>query len=225
MKVVAVRSAEDLARRGAEVLAEALHAALGSRDRVSFGVSGGRTPLTVFARLAALDLDWERVAVLQVDERLAAEGSPERNLSGLAATLGRTRAHLHPVPVAPGVPRDEVARRYAQVVTEVAGDPPVLDVVHLGLGADGHTASLFPGDPAALEVDAPVVATGAGPGPDRVSLTLPVLAAARRVVWIVGGQDKAEALVALRAGDGSIPAGRVPQGRAVLVADAAALGG
>ena len=120
---------------------------------------------------------------------------------------------------------DEAAARYAQTLVDVAGSPPVLDLVHLGLGSDGHTASLVPGDPVLDVTDADVALTGVYQGRRRMTLTYPVLNRARRVLWLITGEDKAAMLVRLRRGDPAIPAGRVRQDHAVVLADRAAAAG
>jgi len=119
---------------------------------------------------------------------------------------------------------DQAAARYAQILVAVAGSPPVIDLVHLGLGADGHTASLVPGDPVLDVTDADVALTRPYQGRRRMTLTYPVLNRARRVLWLITGADKAAMLGRLRRGDPTIPAGRVRQDDAVVLADRAAQG-
>jgi 6-phosphogluconolactonase len=116
------------------------------------------------------------------------------------------------------------AARYALTLQEVAGSPPVLDLVHLGLGPDGHTASLVPGDPVLDVTDADVALTGVYQGRRRMTLTYPIINRSRRILWLVTGSEKAGMLVRLRDGDPSIPAGRVRQDQALVIADRAAAG-
>lgn len=216
MEVLA--DAEAAARRGAEVLADGIKAALGSHGSCALAVSGGRGPWRMFELLARHPLDWRSVELFQVDERVAPDGDPDRNLTHLRASLPAGAAEsIHPMPVADD-DLDAAAARYAAQL------PPALDLVHLGLGPDGHTASLVPGDPV-LEVDDRAVATTRPyQGRRRMTLTYPALASARRIIWLVTGEDKREALARLRAGDRSIPAGRVATGAAHLLASADAVG-
>jgi 6-phosphogluconolactonase len=188
----------------------------------------------MFAELARADVPWADVDVLQVDERVVPPRSGERNLTAIEAALGPPLpSRLRPLPV-DDPDLDAAAARAAVELLAVAGDPPVLDVVHLGVGDDGHTASLPPGHPLASAAgpDVPPVAVVRGfRGHDRLTLTLPVLVRARTVVWLVAGTDKAAVVAGLRAGDAATPAGRVAALRAaagaaddVLACDAAAAG-
>jgi 6-phosphogluconolactonase/glucosamine-6-phosphate isomerase/deaminase len=117
---------------------------------------------------------------------------------------------------------EAAAAEYAVTLRDLAGTPPVLDLVHLGLGPDGHTASLVPGDPVLGVTTADVAVTGAYQGRRRMTLTYPALDRARSVLWLVTGADKTEMLRRLRDGDPTIPAGRVRSDRATVLADAAA---
>lgn len=210
-----VRTGPDFAATAAERLTAALADLLADKTRVSLALSGGRTPWPILELLADADLDWERVDIFQVDERIAPAGDPTRNLTGLAATLlDRVPATVHPMPVED--PNPEVgARRYA------ADLPAFLDIVHLGLGDDGHTASLVPGDPSLEVRDSDVTVTGEYRGHRRMTLTFPVLERAGSIVWIVSGVDKAPMIERLLASDPNIPAGRVPHDRALLITDVA----
>jgi len=173
--------------------------------------------------LAAASLAWERVHVFQVDERIAPAGDPDRNWNAIASALGASGAILHPMPVE-DADVDAAARRYARTLEEACGTPPALDLVHLGLGADGHTASLVPGD-AALDVrDRDVAITGPYQKRRRMTLTFPALDRARRVLWVVTGTEKYAALAKLLDGDPSIPASRVARGDALVLADRCATG-
>jgi 6-phosphogluconolactonase len=190
----------------------ALQETLAGRGTATLALSGGGTPGPMFADLARAPLSWADVDVLQVDERVAPPGSPDRNLTAIEAALGRPLpTRLHPLPVDDADLEVAAARASAELVA-LAGDPPVLDVVHLGVGDDGHTASLVPGRDLAVAdgPDVPAVAVVRGfRGHDRLTLTLPVLVRARIVVWLVAGADKARVVAGLRAGDPGTPAGRV----------------
>jgi len=178
--------------------------------------------------LAREEVPWKAVQVVQVDERVAPAGDPDRNLTHLRESL-LEQASLHPeqihaMPVeAPDL--DLAAAEYAAALQKIAGSPPVLDLVHLGLGPDGHTASLVPGDRVLQVTDADVALTAVYQGRRRMTLTYPILNRSRRVLWLVTGSDKAEMVGRLYAGDTSIPAGRVNRERALILADRAAAGG
>jgi 6-phosphogluconolactonase len=206
------------ARRGAELIAAAGRAAVAERGIFELAMSGGRTPWAMLAVLGDLEqMPWAETELFQVDERVAAPGSEDRNLTHLV--LGLSLEHqsaLRPMPVTQR-DLDAAAREYESSL------PDALDVVHLGLGPDGHTASLVPGD-GVLEVTDRRVAPTEGAYQDhrRMTLTYPALAAARRIVWLVTGADKREPLAKLLAGDDSIPAGRVANNDMIVVADEAA---
>ena len=172
--------------------------------------------------LAKEDIPWSDVHLFQVDERVAPAGSPDRNLTqlleNLVARIELPPGHLHAMPVEE-TDLESAAKRYAATLQEVAGNPATLDLVHLGLGADGHTASLVPGDPALEIDDADVAVSAPYQGRRRMTLTLPALNRALRVLWVVTGAGKAEALARLRRGDRLIPAGRVRGDRTVVVTD------
>jgi 6-phosphogluconolactonase len=207
-------------RRAAELIAAAGDAAVAERGHFAWAMSGGRSPWAMLAILGDLEgMPWEQTELFQVDERVAAPGDPARNLTHMV--LGLSMDHqstLRPMPVTQR-DLDAAAGEYE------ASLPERLDLVHLGLGPDGHTASLFPGDPV-LEVNDRRVALTAEPYQDhlRMTLTYPALEAARRIVWLVTGPDKREPLAKLLEADESIPAGRVRNGDVVVVADEAATG-
>ena len=226
MTLEVLADAGSAARHAAEAIAAEARAAVQARGRFTVAISGGRTPWMMLHALSSLDVPWESVRVLQVDERVAPEGHADRNLTHLRESLlagGRhDPKHILAMPVE-SADLEKAADRYAQTLVEVAGSPPVLDLVHLGLGSDGHTASLVPGDPVLGVSDCDVALTGEYQGRRRMTLTYPALNRARRVLWLVTGEDKAEMLARLRAGDRSIPAGRVRQDHAVMLADRAAV--
>jgi 6-phosphogluconolactonase len=209
------------------VIAAAARAAVEARGRFVLAASGGRTPWRMLRALAAEDVPWAAVHVVQVDERVAPAGHPDRNLTHVRESLLRyaplPEAHVHAMEVEqPDL--EEAARLYARTLAGVAGTPPVLDLVHLGLGPDGHTASLVPGDPVLDVADRDVAVTAAYAGRRRMTLTFPALDRSRRVLWLVTGEDKAAVVPRLLAGDRLIPAGRVRQDHALLLADRAAAG-
>lgn len=209
-----VRSPPEAAGRVAALAARRAREAIAARGRFSLALSKASSEL--LASLAASDLPWRETSLYQVDERVAPDGDPERNLTGLLAGLPEAaRGSLHAMPV--GAP--DLGRAAARYAAEL---PERLDLVHLGLGPDGHTASLVPGDPVLAVDDALVALTGEYQGRRRMTLTYPALDAAREIVWLVTGEEKREALGALLAGDTSSPAARIVGPRQLVVADAAA---
>jgi len=216
---------DSAAQRAAGIIAAAAREAAAVRGRFILAVSGGRTPWVMLQALAGEKMPWEKVHLVQVDERVAPAGHADRNLTHLRATLlvhaPLRPGHFHAMPVeAPDL--KAAAERYARTLRKIAGSPPVLDLVHLGLGPDGHTASLVPGDPVLEMTDADVAMTAVYEGRRRMTLTFPTLNRSRQVLWVVTGSDKAEMLVRLNYGDRSIPAGRVRRDHARVVADRAA---
>ena len=213
--------------RAAERIARVAKEAVTERGRCALAFSGGTTPSRALRALAGEDVPWDRVHLFQVDERVAPSGDPERNYSRLTEDLidriAIPSANVHPMPVE-DEDLDEGARRYQAILRQIAGTPPVLDLAQLGLGEDGHTASLFPGDPALRIVDADVAVTGLHKGRRRMTLTFPAIDRARCILWLVTGSGKSATLERLRADDRSIPAGRVRSDRAFLLADKAAEG-
>lgn len=209
-----LEDARAVAARGADVVVAAAREAVAARGGFTFAVSGGRTPWAMFRALAGQDVPWDRVGIWQVDERLAPHGDADRNLTSLEPLLphGVTLAAM---PVE-DPDAEAAAARYA------ASLPPIFDLVHLGLGNDGHTASLVPGDAVLDVADRDVALTGDYRGRRRMTLTYPVLARALRILWLITGQDKASVLPLLLRGDPSIPAGRVRATQSLVVADAAA---
>jgi 6-phosphogluconolactonase len=225
MKLEVLADPEAVARAAAALIAAEARQAVAARRRFLLAVSGGHTPWIMLRALASEVIPWVGVHVYQVDERVAPAGHPDRNLTHLRESL---LAHaplrpeqLHAMPVeSPDL--EAAAAQYALVLREIAGSPPVLDLVHLGLGPDGHTASLVPGDAVLDVTDADVALTGVYQGRRRMTLTYSVLNRARRILWLVTGSEKAGMLVRLRTGDRSIPAGRVRYDQALVLADQAA---
>jgi 6-phosphogluconolactonase len=225
MKIEVLADADAVARDGAAFIAAEARAAVAARGRFVMAISGGHTPWIMLRALAGEEIPWESVHVAQVDERVAPAGHQDRNLTHLResllehAPLRPDRVHAMPVE---GADLQAAARQYALTLESISGSPPVLDLVHLGLGPDGHTASLVPGDPVLDVVDADVAPTGVYQGRRRMTLTYPMLNRSRRILWLVTGSEKVGMLARLRKGDRSIPAGRVRQDRAAVLADCAA---
>ena len=224
MKIEVFADPDGAAREAARIVAAAAREAVAARGQFDAAFSGGRTPWVMLRALALEDVPWDKVHIVQVDERVAPSGDRDRNLTHLRESLDH--APLHPDHIyAMPVEEDNLtaaAADYARMLGSLAGTPPVLDLVHLGLGPDGHTASLVPGDPALEITDADVAVTGPYQGHPRMTLTYPILNRSRRILWLVTGGDKAGMLVRLRNGDQSIPAGRVRQDAAIVIADEAA---
>ena len=189
--------ADALARHAAEEIALAIDLALAERDRAQIALAGGTTPRQAYAHLAQEHLPWERVDVLLGDERWVAPEDPSSNAlllrESLLAKAPGSQACFHPVPTQLASPELGAESYGALLVKLCGGEPPALDLVLLGLGEDGHTASLFPGTPAPLVRDR-WVTTGEGKGLPRITLTAPVLCAARKVIFLVSGANKREAL-------------------------------
>lgn len=227
MKTEILPDADAVARKAAELIAAEARSAVAERGRFVMAVSGGHTPWQMLRALANEKVPWESVHVVQVDERVAPAGDPDRNLTHLRESLldhaPLRPEQIHAMPVeAPDL--EAAAKRYAITLQEIAGSVPVLDLAHLGLGPDGHTASLVPGDPVLNVTAADVALTGVYQGRRRMTLTYPLLNRSRRILWLVTGSDKVDALARLRDGDPSIPAGRIQQDQAMVLADRAAAG-
>ena len=216
---------QSVAGAAATMIATLARAAVAARGRFIMALSGGRTPWLMLRTLADAQLRWEKIHVVQVDERVASASDPQRNLVHLRQSvldrelLPSENVHAMPVEAAD---LEQAAGQYAQTLRGIAGQPPVLDLVHLGLGADGHTASLVPGDPALAVTDADVAVTNPYQGKRRMTLTFPIINRSRQVLWLVTGREKAAALLRLRDDDPTIPASQVRKDRALVLADGAA---
>ena len=204
-----------VASQAAAYVAGRARVAVAEHGRFTFAVSGGHTPWAMFAALAGEDMPWAAVELFQVDERVAPVGDPDRNLTHLRQSICDAPARVHPMPVT-DADLDAAAAGYATVL------PQQFDLVHLGLGPDGHTASLVPGDPVLQVHDRLVAVTQPYQGHQRMTLTYPALTRADQLLWLVTGADKRDALRRLLAGDESIPAGRVLALRSLVLADRAA---
>ncbi len=227
MHLEVLSDSEAVAHRAAEFVAASARSVVAMRGKFVLAVSGGSTPWQMLRALADDIVPWDQVHIVQVDERIAPPGDAERNLTHLRESLlshaPLPESHLHAMPVNEANLAD-AARSYARTLEAIAGSPPVIDLVHLGLGPDGHTASLVPGDPVLDMQDTDVAITGVYQGRQRMTLTYPVLNRARSVLWLVTGESKREMLQRLQAGDKTIPAGRVNSKNAFILADKAAVG-
>ena len=227
MQTEVLKDSHAVAARAAGIIAEQARAAVAARGRFLIAVSGGHTPWVMLRELANEEVPWEGVQVLQVDERIAPAGDPDRNLTHLRESLLShapiDATHIYAMPVEEPDP-SAAAAEYARTLEILAGSPPVIDLVHLGLGPDGHTASLIPGDPVLQVTDRDVAVTGVYQGRNRMTLTYPVINRARQILWVVTGEEKVKALSQLEKGDTSIPGGRIRREGALVLADEAAAG-
>jgi 6-phosphogluconolactonase len=227
MKLDVYADANAVANKAAELIATMARDAVADRGRFVMAVSGGHTPWQMLRGLAREDVPWKGVYVVQVDERIAPAGDPDRNFTHLResllehARLPETQIYAMPVEESD---IEAAARRYARTLEEIAGTPPALDLAHLGLGPDGHTASLVPNDPVLSVSDRDVAVTGIYMERRRMTLTYPMLNRSRRILWLVTGAEKVATLPRLLAADPRIPAGRVRQDQALVIADRAAAG-
>ncbi len=227
MKLEVLADAEHVAARAASVIAESARTAFQARHRFVMAVSGGRTPWLMLRLLVNEEVPWEVVHVLQVDERIAPACDPDRNLTHLRdsllehAPLDATQIHAMPVEL-PNL--EAAAAAYAKTLEAIVGSPPVIDLVHLGLGADGHTASLVPGDLVLQVSNKDVALTEIYQGRRRMTLTYPLINRARQILWMVTGGEKQIALGRLLNGDASIPGGLIRRDNALVLADKAAAG-
>lgn len=231
-RLVIAEDSADLARQAAETMASCLDLALAQRDRAQMALAGGSTPRACYEKLGTEHLPWDRIDVFLGDERWVPSDHPDSNARMIEASLrlqgpGRS-ACFHPVPTdSPSL--EEGCRRYAELLRKLCpGEPPTLDLVLLGLGDDGHTASLFPGT-AATTNTSDLVTVGEGKGLERITVTAPVLSAARQVLFLVSGAGKQQALKRLL--DPQEPAARTParlvcpQSTVLILADQAAAAG
>jgi 6-phosphogluconolactonase len=225
MKIKIVRNPDSVAPEAARFIAGEARAAIKDHGSFVMAVSGGRTPWQMLRDLALEDVPWNSIHIVQVDERIAPAGDPDRNLTHLRESLLEHAPlppeQIHPMPVESS-DLEAACAEYVRTLEMIAGSPPVLDLVHLGLGPDGHTASLIPGDPVRNVRDVDVALTGIYQGRRRMTLTYPILNRARQILWLVTGSEKAEILTRLLARDPSIPAAEVRGDCAVVIADQAA---
>ena len=220
-------TAESVAQRAADIIAEEARKAVAAHGRFVVAVSGGHTPWMLLRAFAAADVPWLAIHIFQVDERIVPDGNPDRNLTHLRESLldhaPLPAEHIHAMPVE-FADLEAAAAKYAETLRQFAGSPPVLDLVHLGVGPDGHTASLVPGDPVLSVNDADIAITRTYQGRQRMTMTYPTINRSRKILWVVTGPEKDEMLNRLLRGDESIPAGRIRRERAIVLADKAAAG-
>ena len=220
MKIEVLADPESVARRAAAIIADEAWDAIAARGRFVLAVSGGHTPWLMLHALGETNIPWRAVHIIQVDERVAPPGHADRNLTHIRESLAPhvSPEQIYPMPVeSPDL--EAAAGEYTRTVWQIAGSPLTLDLVHLGLGPDGHTASLVPGDPVLDVGSADVALSGPYQGRRRMTLTYPAINRARRVLWVVTGDEKAGMVNRLLLGDRTIPAGRVCGDRALLLAD------
>ncbi len=226
MEIRQCETPDDVASAGANFISARVTEAIAERGQFTIALSGGSTPWIMLARLAEQELPWDRVKVFQVDERAVPDGDPERNLVQIREyfvdRISLPTENLYAMPVI-SEDLNRGARQYEQTLVELAGGKPIIDVIHLGLGGDGHTASLVPGDPVLEVSDCDVAMTQTYNGRRRMTLTYPIINRARHILWLITGEGKAEMLRRLIQGDDDIPAGRISQTQATVLADDAAL--
>jgi 6-phosphogluconolactonase len=222
MEIRTFQSAQDVAREAADFIANRIKEQIAKKDFFTMAISGGRTPWEMIKELAAHDLPWEKVYLFQVDERVAPDGHSDRNLSQLfkaiEGTKLPTRLNIFSMHVIAG-DLDKACSEYADHIKLVTRTGK-LDLVHLGLGTDGHTASLIPGDEV-LQVKDKDVALTANPyqGRLRMTLTYPLINQAEKILWVITGEEKAEMLSRLLHQDSTIPAGAVSQEKALIMTE------
>jgi 6-phosphogluconolactonase len=226
MQVEILANPDEVSRRAAALIAAEARHAVTARGRFNVAFSGGHDPWIMLHYWTSEDVPWDKVQIFQIDERVAPAGDPDRNLTHLRASLKGAPLRLdqiHAMPVE--LPELEAAAaQYAQTLQGFAHQPPVLDLAHLGMGPDGHTASLVPGDPVLDVSERDVAVTGVYMDRRRMTLTYPMINRSRKILWFVTGAGKVDALAKLRAGDTSVPAGRIARENALLLTDKTSLG-
>jgi len=227
MQIKILPDPTSVASASAALVAERVLQSVAERGRFTIALSGGSTPWAMLAEIAKEDLPWDKVHVFQVDERVAPTGDKDRNLTHMYASLLDSTpippGQIYPMPVE-DADLDEGCRRYAVTLSRIVGNPTVIDLIHLGLGPDGHTASLIPEDKSLDVTDMDVASAGPYQERMRMTLTYPIINRAREIMWLLTGSGKTEMLNRMKAGDKSIPAGRVSQENAIVFADQAAAG-
>ena len=231
MKISVFDNDDGVALAAARMIAAEARRAVAERGIFTFAVSGGKTPWTMLKDLASEDLPWLKVHLFQIDERIAPIGDSDRNLTHLYEIFRTVEVetplpleNIHPMPVNLNDPM-EGAKEYEQTIRKLCGTPPVLDLAHLGLGPDGHTASLVPGDAVLDVVGRDVALTGVYQGRRRMTLTFEMINRSRMILWLATGEAKVPMIARLQRADQSIPAGKIIQENAFLLTDTAAAAG
>lgn len=222
MKVEILKDADEVARKGAEFAFFCANENIAAHDKFVFAVSGGRTPWKMLSLFAQSSLAWDKVHIFQVDERDAPRGDKDRNLTYLHECFSSPECqsvNIHPIPLDDGLSFEQIQSAYISSLSLVASSPPILDLIHLGLGSDGHTASLVPNDQVLDVASTDVSFTKPYQGRARVTLTYPIINRSRKILWLVTGADKCEMFQRLLVGDTSIPAGKVSQTQACAFVD------
>jgi 6-phosphogluconolactonase len=222
MKIEILDNADMVAQKAASIIAGEARQAVALRGRFIFAVSGGKTPWQMLRTLADEDVPWGKMHILQVDERLAPEGDPDRNMTHMRESLlGHSNVvpdQIYSMQVEETDP-EAAAAGYARIIRDITGSGAIIDLIHLGLGPDGHTASLIPGDRVLDITDRDVATTGIYQGRHRLTLTYPLINRSRKILWLITGSEKSEMLQRLIDNDQSIPAGRISQEHAMVLAD------
>lgn len=225
MEIRTFQSSSEVAKEAALYIADRIRENIAKKGFFAMAMSGGRTPWEMIKHLATENLPWEKVFLFQVDERIAPDGHQDRNLTQLFNTIQETslmtRLNIFPMHVI-AEDLDEACEDYADHIRRIT-ETGKLDLVHLGIGTDGHTASLIPGD-SVLETHDREVALTDNPyqGRKRMTLTYPIINRAEKILWVVTGEEKAEMLSRLLHQDQTIPAGKIAQQQAILLTEESA---
>ncbi|WP_026969036.1 6-phosphogluconolactonase [Algoriphagus terrigena] len=225
MEIRTFQSSNEVAKEAALYIADSIRVHIAKKGFFTLAISGGRTPWEMIKELATQDLPWEKVFLFQVDERVAPDGHPDRNLTQLFKSIEgtslMTRLNIFPMHVI-AEDLEEACAEYSDNIKRIT-ETGKFDLIHLGIGTDGHTASLVPGDNV-LEVQDKDVALTNDPyqGRQRMTLTYPLINQAEKILWVITGEEKAEMLSRLLNQDPSIPAGKVAQGHAIILTEEAA---
>ncbi len=222
MEIRTFQSPNEVAREAALYIADRIRENIAKKGFFTLAISGGRTPWEMIKELATQDLPWEKVFLFQVDERVAPDGHPDRNLTQLFKSIQdsplNTRLNIFPMHVI-AEDLEEACAEYSENIKRIT-ETGKLDLIHLGIGTDGHTASLIPGD-SVLEVGDKDVALTGNPyqGRERMTLTYPLINRAEKILWIITGEEKAEMLERLLQQDPTIPAGKINQSHAIILTE------